>query len=356
MAHVEGFSEDPESEAPFIETRGQVFRCWACGRGLDGYLEEAKCSFCGALSDFRRGDTKPALLRMVFAISDLVSVPAVRRIWSFFMVLFVLAAINTISVLGVFYIYPDFLGSASRLTFSLHWLSCIWLWTNTLLNYAQSVLRDPGFVAVRRLGNIGPGALEGYRFCRACGKGKPPGSHHCRICRQCVYDMDHHCPFIGNCVGRGNRRSFVVFLFWSTVSVSYVLAVTVTYCLDHMDDITQNVNDILAKLPPLSERTLPFYITRLVEHSYAGVHLHAASVLLLLCCTVFSMTGSLLAKQIRLLRSGETTISRLQGRKRGSGTSATAKTSSCDKVFGIGPWWTWVLPQLYPHRAVTKTV
>ena len=68
-----------------------------------------------------------------------------------------------------------------------------------------------------------------------------------------------------------------MFLFWSTVSVSYVLAVTVTYCLDHMDDITQNVNDILAKLPPLSERTLPFYITRLVEHSYAGVHLHAAA-------------------------------------------------------------------------------
>ena len=34
------------------------------------------------------------------------------------------------------------------------------------------------------------------------------------------------------------------------------------------------------------------------------------------------MTGSLLAKQIRLLRSGETTISRLQGRKRGSGRPA----------------------------------
>eukprot|EP00439_Symbiodinium_sp_Y106_P057715 s1579_g8.t1 len=121
MADVEGFSADPESEAPFIETRGQVFKCWACGRGLEGSLE-VKCSFCGALSDFQRRGTKPALMRMVFAVSDLVSVPFVRRVWSFFMVVFVLAAINSIAVLGVFYIYPDFLGSASRwrVTVCLH--------------------------------------------------------------------------------------------------------------------------------------------------------------------------------------------------------------------------------------------
>ena len=53
---------------------------------------EVKCSFCGALSDFQRRGTKPALMRMVFAVSDLVSVPFVRRVWSFFMVVFVLAA------------------------------------------------------------------------------------------------------------------------------------------------------------------------------------------------------------------------------------------------------------------------
>ena len=230
-----------------------------------------------------------------------------------------------------------------RLFFYAHWLSCVWLWTNTLLNYAQSVLRDPGFVTAQRLGNVGPGALEGFRFCKACGQGKPPGSHHCRICRQCVYDMDHHCPFIGNCVGRGNRRSFVVFLFWATVSVAYVLAITTCYCLIHMDDIIQNLSDIAAKLPPLSKNTLPIYVVRFLEHSYGGLHLHAAAwlqlqeftyfefvgnasevpkacVLLLLSCTVFAMTGALLLKQIRLLRSGETTISRLQsrqGRKRG---------------------------------------
>ena len=83
---------------------------------------EVKCSFCGALSDFQRRGTKPALMRMVFAVSDLVSVPFVRRVWSFFMVVFVLAAINSIAVLGVFYIYPDFLGSASRwrVTVCLH--------------------------------------------------------------------------------------------------------------------------------------------------------------------------------------------------------------------------------------------
>ncbi|CAE7243327.1 PAT11 [Symbiodinium pilosum] len=192
------------------------------------------------------------------------------------MVLFVSAIINGITCLGVIYIYPDFLRDASELSFCGHWLCCIWLWANTLLNYGQAVCRDPGFVPPQRLGNVGPGALEGYRFCAPCSDGKPPGSHHCTICRRCVFDMDHHCPFIGNCVGRGNRRSFVVFLFWSTVSVAYVLLITLCHCLDHMDDVLQNIREITAKLPPLSKRTLPYYVVRFLEHTYVGIHLHAA--------------------------------------------------------------------------------
>lgn len=36
---------------------------------------------------------------------------------------------------------------------------------------------------------------------------------HCVYCRACVADADHHCDYLNNCVGRGNRRAFVCFLF-----------------------------------------------------------------------------------------------------------------------------------------------
>ena len=53
------------------------------------------------------------LLQLSSAISELVSIPLVRRTWSCFMVLLVLGTINAITGMGVFYIYPDFLGGTS---------------------------------------------------------------------------------------------------------------------------------------------------------------------------------------------------------------------------------------------------
>jgi hypothetical protein len=35
--------------------------------------------------------------------------------------------------------------------------------------------------------------------------------------------MDHHCPFLNNCVGRGNVRPFLLFLFWVVVGMLYAL-------------------------------------------------------------------------------------------------------------------------------------
>lgn len=34
---------------------------------------------------------------------------------------------------------------------------------------------------------------------------------HCNYCQTCVLDQDHHCPYLHTCIGRGNRRLFVLF-------------------------------------------------------------------------------------------------------------------------------------------------
>ncbi|CDF37270.1 unnamed protein product [Chondrus crispus] len=66
-----------------------------------------------------------------------------------------------------------------------------------------------------------------HRFCVHCNVFKPDRAHHCTSCRECVLRMDHHCPFTGNsCVGFLNRKYFVLFLYYATLSCSLVATLT----------------------------------------------------------------------------------------------------------------------------------
>lgn len=76
------------------------------------------------------------------------------------------------------------------------------------------------------LGNAGMGGNPRARvrkFCRRCNAFKPPRAHHCSICRRCVIKMDHHCPWVNNCVGIGNHKLFLLFIFYVFIMCTYAL-------------------------------------------------------------------------------------------------------------------------------------
>ena len=41
----------------------------------------------------------------------------------------------------------------------------------------------------------------------------PDRTKHCKLCEHCCNGFDHHCMWLMSCIGKGNHRMFVMFLF-----------------------------------------------------------------------------------------------------------------------------------------------
>lgn len=66
-----------------------------------------------------------------------------------------------------------------------------------------------------------PGEIP--RFCRYCRHFKPSRTHHCGACNRCSLHFDHHCAFMrSGCIGFHNRKFFVLFLGYASVSCTMV--------------------------------------------------------------------------------------------------------------------------------------
>ena len=54
---------------------------------------------------------------------------------------------------------------------------------------------------------------------------QPVRAHHCSANDDCVDKFDHHCPWVGTTIGRRNYRTFLFFVFGTTLLCAYVVAV-----------------------------------------------------------------------------------------------------------------------------------
>ena len=87
-------------------------------------------------------------------------------------------------------------------------------------------------------------AFQG-KICSTCYILKAPNVSHCIKCNNCVEKYDHHCPWVGNCIGRGNQKRFIFFLFnivfLILISILVILVVIIEKDYNKSTSLTQNV-------------------------------------------------------------------------------------------------------------------
>eukprot|EP00656_Telonema_subtile_P037222 TRINITY_DN4138_c0_g1_i4.p1 TRINITY_DN4138_c0_g1~~TRINITY_DN4138_c0_g1_i4.p1 ORF type:complete len:344 (+),score=56.48 TRINITY_DN4138_c0_g1_i4:340-1371(+) len=106
------------------------------------------------------------------------------------------------------------------------------LWIPMMVSWVQCVLVNPGTMD-RSWELYLSSVLKAPQTCMKSGLLKPPRSHFCAVSERLVLNMDHFCPWISNTVGFHNRKFFLLFLFYTTLTCGFTaaaFAVRIAFC------------------------------------------------------------------------------------------------------------------------------
>jgi palmitoyltransferase ZDHHC3/7/25 len=174
------------------------------------------------------------------------------------------------------------------------------------------------------------------RLCRRCKSFKPQRAHHCSVCRRCIIKMDHHCPWVNNCVGIGNHKYFLLFVFYTFISCCYSLTLVVTRF-----STCGGGNGYIGSRAYRRSHGLHAQREALEAAAAAGNHhhdtcldrpSHLLTILgLVIEAILFGMfTSCMMFDQAEVVRSKLTHIDRFKGADVGGGVSGVVE------VFGVG--------------------
>lgn len=194
-----------------------------------------------------------------------------------------------------------------------------------LASHAKTTLTDPGSIPLTAVPTEEDGkSRSDFPVCTVCQTYKPTRTHHCRICNRCISGMDHHCPWMNNCIGQGNLKHFLLFLLYVWTSATYALLLFgINYFFCGSDDCT-----------------------------FDGIVVQLVRVMTLLCIFALIFTSNMLVNVVWAVMTGLGTIDRLKmendARKKGnfsiSQEDFMGEPMSLTDIFGIGAYWTWILP------------
>lgn len=194
-----------------------------------------------------------------------------------------------------------------------------------LAAHAKTTLTDPGSIPLTAVPTEEDGKMKSdFPMCTVCQTYKPSKTHHCRICNRCISGMDHHCPWMNNCIGQGNMKHFLLFLLYVWTSAAYALLLFgINYFFCASDDCT-----------------------------FDGIVIELVRVMTLLCIFALIFTSNMLMNVVWAVMTGLGTIDRLKMEsdafKKGNFSKSEedfmGEPMSLTDIFGIGAYWTWILP------------
>ncbi|KAG2486112.1 hypothetical protein HYH03_015207 [Edaphochlamys debaryana] len=81
------------------------------------------------------------------------------------------------------------------------------------------------------------------RYNDTCHFYQPPRAHHCSVNDNCIERFDHHCPWVGTTIGLRNYRTFLLFVYTSTVLCLYVFGVCVAMLFVKHDQLVDEAQE-----------------------------------------------------------------------------------------------------------------